>query len=257
MSRPMIAFLLISVLLLLIANRYIPLNKYAILWTAPIIDVLQMPSHLYADGILWFEDQQRLQQYVQKFEELQQKHNLTQQRLMALEQEHKHILQLLKIDNINGFDWHAARIIGRTPDSWNSHLVLAAKNVQIDDILVSELGLVGVVSEISGQHAIARSILDVGITVPVTDSQKQLHALLRGQGEILAADFIAMRQAPLVGSLLFSSGAGGMYPPGLPVAKVVQVRPRAGTLFADVRAMPIAKWNTQVFIGLASRRFNR
>ena len=43
------------------------------------------------------------------------------------------------------------------------------------------------------------------------------------------------------GDLLTTSGVDGLYPPGLPVAKVVRVERRADSAFARIYCMPLAQ----------------
>jgi rod shape-determining protein MreC len=46
-----------------------------------------------------------------------------------------------------------------------------------------------------------------------------------------------------VGDLLTTSGVDGVYPPGLPVAKVVKVDRRSDSAFARIECEPVARVN--------------
>jgi rod shape-determining protein MreC len=52
--------------------------------------------------------------------------------------------------------------------------------------------------------------------------------------------FIAAHEDVLAGDLLTTSGVDGVYPPGLPVARVEKVEPRADSAFARITCKPLA-----------------
>lgn len=60
-----------------------------------------------------------------------------------------------------------------------------------------------------------------------------------GAGEPLRVKYVGMSSQVEPGEILFTSGMDGVYPKGLPVAKVRSVRRGEGTLFMDVEADPL------------------
>jgi rod shape-determining protein MreC len=56
--------------------------------------------------------------------------------------------------------------------------------------------------------------------------------------------YLAVNSDVKSGDLLVSSGLGGVFPAGLPVAKITGVRREANQLLAQVRAQPVATVDT-------------
>ena len=125
--------------------------------------------------------------------------------------------------------------------------------VTADDIVVSHEGLVGIVDQSTKTYAVVRTILDASLAVPVTMKDSALAALVRGAGEELIVDFVPLKNAPKEGDVLLTSGAGGLFPAGLPVAKVTEVHAVEGGLFAEVMATPVANWKKEPWLAVAKR----
>jgi rod shape-determining protein MreC len=62
-----------------------------------------------------------------------------------------------------------------------------------------------------------------------------------GDGGRLRLPYLTNSADVQVGDLLVSSGLGGVFPAGYPVARVLEVRQRPGQAFADVVAAPAAE----------------
>jgi rod shape-determining protein MreC len=62
-------------------------------------------------------------------------------------------------------------------------------------------------------------------------------------GELLLP-YLAVNSDVASGDMLVSSGLGGVFPAGLPVAKITGVRREANQLLAQVRAQPLATVET-------------
>jgi rod shape-determining protein MreC len=60
-------------------------------------------------------------------------------------------------------------------------------------------------------------------------------------GGVLELRFMAANADVQVGDLLTTSGVDGVYPTGLPVAKIVKIERRADTAFAKIYCTPIGR----------------
>jgi len=60
-----------------------------------------------------------------------------------------------------------------------------------------------------------------------------------GAGEQLMVKYVGLKSTIEVGEILVTSGMDGVFPKGLPVARVTAVRREEGTLFMDVQADPL------------------
>ncbi|RME80512.1 MAG: rod shape-determining protein MreC [Zetaproteobacteria bacterium] len=149
-------------------------------------------------------------------------------------------------------DWAVARVIGSTPEAMSRRIVLAVEAAPNDPV-VAEEGLVGLVDAAAHGRAVVRTLFDASLMVLVTDERRRLPLAVQGRGDRLIVRFVP-RDAPLrPGDVLYTSGAGGVFPPGIPVARVVSVAPRPGALVMDVQAEPVAEWRTKAFLAVIRR----
>ncbi len=256
-ARPWILLATLFVLLL-IAQQYPAgerIGPKVNLFLSPLVKVLQAPSVWWQEVSLWFVGRRQLQNEVLGLRQRVQLQSSLEQERDALRAENVQLRGLLSLPAIPDYAWHAARVLGRSPDKMSQRLMLQAQvQVYPDDVVASREGLVGLVDSVAGHMAVVRTILDASLSVPVTLPGTGLAALVRGQGEQLKVSFVPAKHAPQAGSILVTSGAGGLFPPGLPVARILSVRPVAGSVFADVEAEPTAHWRRDAWLSIASQQ---
>ncbi len=103
-------------------------------------------------------------------------------------------------------------------------------------------GVMGQITHVGPLSATAMLITDVSQATPVQINRNGLRAIAVGTG---AMDRLQLPHLPnnadiRVGDLLVTSGLGGRFPPGYPVARVSVVRHDPGRPFATVTAIPTA-----------------
>lgn len=236
-------------IIVLVSFKY-PVGQQLQLAIAPLLHGVQAPVRWYQRFSLWFENSEDLQS---RYTMLQSAH--AQQQVLALETEalrteNQQLRTFLDIQQIQHYAWRVARVVSRGPERKSRHLMLEVQRAQKDDVIVSHKALVGLVAETSQTHAVVRTILDASVTVPVTMFESDLAALVRGDGERLRVDFVPLTQAPDVGDVLVTSGAGGVFPAGLAVARVETVTAIDGGVFVEVQASPIASWQRDAWLAV-------
>ncbi len=108
--------------------------------------------------------------------------------------------------------------------------------------LIDGAGVVGQVIEVRPRNSLVMLLSDPGHGLPVVNARSGLRSILNGVG---VADRLVISSMPLsadleVGDVLLSSGVGGRFPAGLPVARVVAVERSPGSAFARASAEPLA-----------------
>jgi rod shape-determining protein MreC len=100
-------------------------------------------------------------------------------------------------------------------------------------------------------------VTDKGQFVPVQNVRNGLRAVLSGTGSdgALELRFVPLNADFQIGDELVTSGIDGMYPPGLPVARVTNVERSADQIFARITGIPLGGVanHTQVLIVSGSR----
>jgi rod shape-determining protein MreC len=83
-------------------------------------------------------------------------------------------------------------------------------------------------------------ITDADHAVPVSVNRNGLRTIAVGTGDSgqLRLPYLTNNADIVVGDLLVSSGLGGVFPPGYPVGRVLEVRLRTDQSFAEVIAEP-------------------
>lgn len=107
--------------------------------------------------------------------------------------------------------------------------------------LATEMGLVGRVLRASATTATALLLTDPGSRIAVLSQNTRAPGVLTGRGarHPLEMRFVARNSEVEEGELLVTSGLDGMYPKGIPVARVVSVAPSDYSQFMAVLASPL------------------
>ncbi len=241
----------LGALFLLSLSQQTNLGQRLTLAFAPAMDVFSAPARWWKEAGLWAQSRDTLHtEYLQQKEALERNAAMVQE-ISSLREENRQLRNLLRIPNVQNRRWQAVKVEGRSPDAMNQRLVIEASGVSPDDVVVSSNGLVGLIDTSSHDYAVIRTILDASLAVPVTIKNQPIAALVRGQGDSLVVDFLPWANAPAVGSILQTSGAGGIFPPGIPVATITQISERSGEVFADVEAEPLAHWKRENWLAVA------
>ncbi|WP_419785739.1 rod shape-determining protein MreC [Pseudodesulfovibrio sp.] len=117
----------------------------------------------------------------------------------------------------------------------------SASGVQADMPVVTPLGVVGRVLETGGTTSSVLLLTDANSRIAVIGDQNRSPGMLAGQGfgQPLTLRFVNLNAAIDSGELLLSSGLSGLYPKGLPVARVTKVQRSDISLFLTVEAEPL------------------
>lgn len=116
------------------------------------------------------------------------------------------------------------------------------QGVQNGSPVVSEDGMIGQVTRVFPMQSEVTLLTDKDQAVPVEVVRTGLRSVVYGTatGDTLELRFVPISADVVAGDELVTSGLDGVYPEGLPVAKVVRVDKQADTAFARVVCAPVA-----------------
>lgn len=148
--------------------------------------------------------------------------------MQALEGENRRLKALLGIVEPQEKPVAAARLIGSTAASARRYAVLSAgssQGVRPGQPVRSAAGLIGRVVETGPGTARVLLVTDPENVVPVRRARDGLPAFVEGKSDgRIAIRLLNMGVNPLkLGDVFVTSGSGGLYPPGIPVAVVTEV----------------------------------
>jgi len=168
------------------------------------------------------------------------------QRLAALETENARLRELLDSTALLSERALVAEILAVDLDPYRQRFIVnrgLADGVFIGQALLDADGVVGQVVDVGPLSAEAVLITDPGHALPVTVNRNGLRTFAYGTGDSrrLRLPYLPNSADIEIGDLLVSSGLGGVFPSGRPVARVLEVRVRPGQSFAEVIAEPVSE----------------
>jgi rod shape-determining protein MreC len=167
------------------------------------------------------------------------------QKMAALEAENERLRVLLDSSVKVGERVVVAELLEVDFDPFSQEIVInkgSHDGVTLGQSIVDAEGVMGQVVHVAPFTSTAMLLTDPSHAIPVAVNRNGLRAIAMGTG---AADRLDIPHLPLnadiqEGDLLVSSGLGGRFPPGYPVAVVKKVERNPGQPFADVTARPTA-----------------
>jgi rod shape-determining protein MreC len=117
--------------------------------------------------------------------------------------------------------------------------------VYLGQPVIDAHGIMGQVTQVAGNVSRVTLITDSGHAIPVLDNRSGLRMLVFGTGDpdSLNVPYLTASADVQVGDLLVSSGMGGTFPPGYPVAQVTKIVNDPNESFLAISAKPAAKLN--------------
>tara|TARA_B110000240_G_scaffold197450_1_gene252709 strand:- start:213 stop:878 length:666 start_codon:yes stop_codon:yes gene_type:complete len=179
-------------------------------------------------------------------DQLQKK--LALQRLASLEQENIRLRKILNASSTIKNSVQIARIISTDINPFR-HLVVINKGEQDGayngQVLVDSNGVIGQILQTNFLSAKVILISDTDHALPVEINRNGFRALAQGNGSFhsLSIPFIPNNADIEIGDLLVTSGLGGKFPNGYPVAIIDSISLNPTQQFADVTAKPLASLN--------------
>lgn len=211
----------------------------------PIRVVADLPFEI--GGLLSRELSGR-RQLMTENERLRAQHLLNEvrlQKLDALEEENIRLRQLLSSSYEVNEPVLIAELMRVDLDPY-SHLVQIGKGAR-DGVfrgqpVLDAKGVVGQVDEVGPFSAMVRLITDPSHAIPVRINRNGIRSVAMGTGNLHELKLTSLPNNTDIrpGDLLVTSGLGGRFPRGYPVARVVSVTTDPGPAFARVVARPTA-----------------
>lgn len=140
-----------------------------------------------------------------------------------------------------------AQVVYDAADSYIRKVIIdrgLTDKVQLGSPVVDEAGIIGQVTRVYPFTSEVTLITNQNHPVPVLNTRTSVRGVVFGDGTLRAGAmelrFVAANVDIAEGDLLATSGMDGLYPPGLPVARVMRVERNADTMFARIYCTPVA-----------------
>ncbi len=141
----------------------------------------------------------------------------------------------------------AAEVLYDAPDPYTRKVIIdkgLAHGVQVSSPVVDEAGVLGQVTRVHPLVSEVTLVIDRELAIPVLNTRTGARSVAYGEptayGGGLELRFMGSNSDVQQGDLLTTSGVDGVYPPGLPVAKIDKIERRAESAFARIFCQPQA-----------------
>ncbi|CAD9219807.1 Rod shape-determining protein MreC [Burkholderia cenocepacia] len=163
----------------------------------------------------------------------------------VLTQENAHLRAVLELRQHIATQSTPVEIQYDTSDPFTQKIVVgqgSQQGIQDGSPVVSEDGVIGQVTRVFPLQSEVTLVTDRDLAIPVQVLRTGLRSVIYGtpKGDSLDLRFVPTSADLVAGDELITSGLDGVYPPGLPVAKIVRVDKLADTAFARVTCAPVA-----------------
>lgn len=168
------------------------------------------------------------------------------QQMISLEIENRRLRQLLNASEVLEDRFISAELIGVDPDPFTHQVILnrgTRDGVYVGQPVIDSNGLVGQIIEVDAVTSRVLLIGDANHAVPVQVNRNGVRSTVSGTGDLseLRLMFVPDTADIAEGDMLETSGLGGRFPMGYPVAEVMEVIRQPGAQFMEVRARPLAE----------------
>ncbi|MBE4584219.1 rod shape-determining protein MreC [Vibrio navarrensis] len=117
--------------------------------------------------------------------------------------------------------------------------------VYVGQPVINEKGIVGQVTFVAAHNSRVLLLTDAKNAIPVQVIRNDIRVIASGNGEIdeIQLEYIPTSTDIQVDDLLVTSGLGGVYPEGYPVAHVTSVEHDTRREFAAIKAKPVVEFD--------------
>lgn len=227
-----------------------------------LVTPLQLAANAPANAWGWLASV--LVKYDELLEENQQlkSHNLTLAQenltLASLTAENIRLRELLNAKPANEHSFITAELIGLNYDPFSQQLILNRGNkngAYIGQPVIDAAGVMGQIISASPYTSRLLLISDLNHALPVELNRNGLRFIAQGSGN---PDELYLEHLPKTtdieeGDLLITSGLGGRFPYGLPVARIKKITHQKSQPFMQVIATPEARLNKSRYLLLLEK----
>lgn len=248
----MIVLLLGNFVLMAYDARTVSQERVLRVWTQALANFVQSPVTTVTSSVTGYfqsivslrsaqTENDQLKERVQELEvEVRQKDDLVA--------ENQRLKTLLDLKNTSNYQVKTAQIIGRDPSLWFDSAIInrgSLDGVKLNMPIVNNGGLIGrvvAVSPITSQISLVtreRSALG-GVIGELGTSNALGVVSANGKRETLEMNYIPGTVEVQVGEMVYTTGQDGIYPPGLKVGEVIEVKPGSATVTQQIFIKPSA-----------------
>ena len=149
---------------------------------------------------------------------------------------------LLKFKDVVRQPAVAGQVVGLDPTGWFQSVVInkgTKSGINLDMPVVNASGVVGRIVSVSPHYAKVLLVIDQNSAVDCLVQRSRDRGMVRGQSaQVCQLDYMVKSSDVKEGDVIITSGLGRVFPKGLPVGTISNVKEGEGTLFKDIEVTP-------------------
>lgn len=236
----------LSVALLFVDARFQTLEmvrKGVSLFTHPIQRAVQAPAVFLDNASEYFSSLTRFQDENGRLKRAQLDTATTLLRTQQLEAENERLRKLLDVKERRKTSGEVAEIIYAARDPFSRRVIVdkgQQNKVVAGQPVIDDVGVIGQVTRVFPYVSEITLITDKEQAVPVQIVRNGLRSVVFGLGNgQLELRFMPANADVQNGDLLVTSGLDGIFPAGLPVAKIIHIERDTSYSFARIHCVPV------------------
>ncbi len=244
----LVFFVVLSLVLLFVDARYRYLEStrsVISILISPIQQLATMPGMLWQQAGSFLVTQRKLVDENKLLHQRRQRDAAQLSQFQALQQENQHLRDLLGLAQRSEFSTQLAEIVHAERDVFKRRVLInkgKSDNVQAGQVVMDDIGIVGQITRVYPWLSAVTLITEKNHAVPVQVLRNGLRTIVFGTGDTsqLSLRYMPVSSDIQTGDMLVTSGIDGIYPPGIPVARVENIERDAAYPFARITCLPLA-----------------
>lgn len=206
------------------------LNNFVTDLTTPLVNAVSRPFAAVSFVGDFFRSHEALRAEIENLRSEKEFFTMTIQSLRQQNLDYQELHKITQVPLDAKVDRVVARVIGRITDGVNTQFTIRThkdQGIMKDQPVVTAEGVVGRISKvgkISDSTARVMPLTDLSSRIPVEIESTQEHGVVAGQnGSLVKLIHLEKSVKIKVGDRLITSGYGGIFPRGLPVATITRI----------------------------------
>lgn len=244
----LVFFTVLSLLLLFVdaRYRYLESTRSALsVLVSPIQRLATMPGALWQQAGEFFVTQRSLVKESDALHLVHQRDAAQLLQLQALQLENQQLRNLAALPPRADFSTQVAEVVYAERDVFKRKVLInkgADANLQTGQVVMDDNGIVGQITRVYPWLSEVTLVTEKDHAVPVQVLRNGLRTIVFGAGD---TSQLSLRYMPVSsdiqnGDVLVTSGIDGIYPQGIPVAKVDKIERDPAYPFARITCLPVA-----------------
>ena len=253
-SFPLVSFVILFILCLVMMGvdyrQQILKNiksKFSIV-TSPITYLINLPADIFINLKDTFISKNLLKEKIETLEQANHILSIAVQENKLLTSENKLLRNTLKIKKDFNIVGVTAEII--LPNIKNGHSIItinkgSKNNIKIGSAVINNAGLVGQIINTSESYSEVMPITSEDYAVPAIMNNSKENIILYGNGNgELEIPLFPSSSSILINDNFVTSGAGGLYPKGINIGRVVEIKSTTSPKFNSIMITPLSQPTT-------------